>query len=273
MADSNERTPLSSLLADVVASDGGQRFEIPPDWLQGRAVYGGLSAAMCLHATVQQLENDLPPLRSMQVSFIGPAGGEVSARPQVVRQGKSTTFVTVDMHSDDKLAVRSTLCFAKSRESKLAIRDCPPPDVPGIQACGGFFENRQGANGGPNFAQHFNSRLAAGAMPVSGADAPDFTVWLQHKDSASRDTLTGLVALADALPPAAMACFKAPAPISSMTWLFDVLQDNPTTDDGWWLCRSRAEHTVDGYSSQAMTIWNTAGEPVLIGRQNIAIFY
>ena len=273
MADSNDRTSLFSLLASMAPGDNGHRLDIPADWLQGRAVYGGLSAAVCLQATLKQLGEDLPPLRSMQVSFIGPAGSQVSAQPEVVRQGKSTTFVTVDMRSDDKLAVRATLCFAKARESKLAIRDCPAPAVPGIDACSGFFENRQGDNRGPNFAQHFNSRLAAGSMVRSGADSPDFTVWLQHKDPASRDTLVGLVALADALPPAAMACFTEPAPISSMTWLFDVLQDNPTTDDGWWLCRSRAEHTVDGYSSQAMTIWNAAGEAVLIGRQNIAIFY
>ncbi len=258
-----------------MTSEGdARRVEIPADWLQGRAVYGGLSAAICLQATLQQFAaDDLPPLRSVQISFIGPAGSEVRAQPEVVRQGKSTTFVTVDMHSDDKLAVRATLCFAKARESRLAIVDCPMPQVPSVDECGFFFEDRHGANRGPNFAQHFNSRLAAGSMAISGADSPDFTVWLQHKDPASRDTLVGLTALADALPPAAMACFTEPAPISSMTWLFDVLQDNPTTEDGWWLCRSRAESTVDGYSSQAMTIWNAAGEPVLIGRQNIAIFY
>ncbi|MES1926229.1 thioesterase family protein [Salinisphaera sp. T31B1] len=273
MTDSDSRTPLSELLASMSADGDAVRVHIPDDWLQGRAVYGGLSAALCLQATLEGLGDDLPPLRSVQLSFIGPAGSDVRLSPEIVRQGKSTTFVTVDMSSDDKLAVRATLCFARARSSHLSIVDCPAPVVAGVADCADFFRDAEGRNQGPNFAQHFNSRFAGGALPASGAQDPSFTVWMQHKDSASRASLVGLVALADALPPAAMACFAERAPISTMTWMFDVLDDTPHTDDGWWLSRSVAESTADGYSSQAMTVWNSAGQPVIVGRQNVAIFY
>jgi hypothetical protein len=33
-----------------------------------------------------------------------------------------------------------------------------------------------------------------------------------------------------------------------------------------------AETISDGYSSQRMVLWDTSGTPVLIARQNIAIF-
>ena len=86
-------------------------------------------------------------------------------------------------------------------------------------------------------------------------------------------TPVALAALGDALPPAAMAMFETAAPVSSMTWQFELLSDDPTTEDGWWLSQSRAETIGQGYASQAMTIWNHARQPILVGRQSVAVFY
>lgn len=272
MSQDAQRTPLSALMANVTPQGDAFAASISEDWLQGRAVYGGLSAALCLQATLEQFD-DLPPLRSVQMTFVGPAGSAVEIRPTLVRRGKSTAFVTVDLFSNDKLAVRAAFCFGADRQSQLSIRDLPMPEVASPDACESFFEGRGRERVAPNFTQHFNSRHAAGAVPVTDAEKPDFTVWLQHRDDAAHAGVVGLVALADALPPAAMACFAEPAPISTMTWMFDILTDAPDTDDGWWLCRSAAESTAAGYSSQRMQMWNTAGEPIIAGRQNVAIFY
>jgi acyl-CoA thioesterase len=129
------------------------------------------------------------------------------------------------------------------------------------------------AGAGPGFARQFEVRQAAGPSLLSGADEGDICAWVRHKDRAADDTLVGLVALADALPPAAMTMFDKRAAISTMTWHLDLLTDNPQTDDGWWLCRSTTETALDGYSTQRMAIWNAAGEAVIRGRQNIAIFF
>ena len=51
-----------------------------------------------------------------------------------------------------------------------------------------------------------------------------------------------------------------------------MLTDRIETEDGWWLLRTTAETVANGYSSQAMTIWNARGEPILAARQNIAVF-
>lgn len=272
MSEPNPRTPLSVLLDAMTPTASGVHAEVPPDWLQGRAVYGGLSTALCLAATRMQV-GDLPPLRSAQITFVGPASSAVEIAPNVARRGKSTTFVTADMHSERGLATRATFCFGASRDSRLYDIDLPAPPVAAPADCGSFFEDADGRNTGPHFAQHFNSRRADGALPVSDAEVADFLVWMQHKDPAIDPFIVGLVALADALPPAAMARFSNPAPVSSMTWMFDVLTAQPWTADDWWLCRSTAQAIRDGYSSQAMTIWNSAGEPTLIGRQNVAVFF
>lgn len=271
MTESIHRTPLSLLLSHLQPSADGWEIEIPADWLQGRAIYGGLSAALCLQ-TVNNAVADLAPLRSAQIAFVGPAGPGVRIQPRILRQGKSMAFVAADMTSGDNAAVRTTFAFGAARESGLAHLHAEAPDVADADNGARFFEDRDGNNLGPNFAGHFDSVRAAGATPMSGAETPEFCVWMRHRDEAMRESPVGLVALADALPPAAMACMQAPAPVSSITWQFDLLTDQPATAGGWWLCRSRAEQIADGYSAQHMTIWNSRREPVLVGRQSVAVF-
>jgi len=65
---------------------------------------------------------------------------------------------------------------------------------------------------------------------------------------------------------------KEVAPISSMTWMVNILREKPVTTDGWWLLQSRAESAVEGYSSQDMLAWNRDGELVIAGRQSVAVF-
>lgn len=267
MSESQSRTPLSALLSGLQADDGHYAAEITPDWMQGRAIYGGLSAALCLDATLKS-HAGLPPLRSAQLAFIGPAGSAVEIVPTLIRQGKSTAFITADLLSEGKLAVRGNFCFGKARDSRFSRTELPTPAVSGPDECPSFFKPELS----PSFAQHFDGRFAEGSLPMSGARAPDFTVWLRHRDKAIEPAIVGLAALADALPPASMCLFNQPRPISTMTWMFDVLAGEPETEDGWWLCRSTAETARDGYSSQAMSIWNRRGEPMVIGRQNVAIF-
>jgi hypothetical protein len=84
----DELTAFSSMLATLVAVDDHYAITLPADWLQGRTAYGGLSASLCLQATLLA-QPDLPPLRSAQFSFIGPASGALRIRPQLLRQGTS----------------------------------------------------------------------------------------------------------------------------------------------------------------------------------------
>ena len=65
-------TPFSTLLAGMQQEieSHGHSIILPPDWLQCRTAYGGLSAALCLEATHRGIEN-LPPLRSAQYCFVG----------------------------------------------------------------------------------------------------------------------------------------------------------------------------------------------------------
>jgi acyl-CoA thioesterase len=260
-------TPFSQLLASMTLDGTVLTARVTDDWRQGRTLYGGLSTALCVAAALRVFPA-LPPLRSAQFVFVGPASGTVHATPMLLRRGKSTVFVSIDLTGDDGLATRALLCFGAARASALAHGGLSMVVVPPPEDCAAFFV----AGGAPNFAQHFDSRLALGARPVSAAADPDMALWLRHRDAVAGHGTVALVALADAAPPAAMAMFTAPAPISTMTWMVDILADAPADDDGWRLMRSTAETVADGYSSQAMTIWTRAGLALLAARQCVAIF-
>ena len=43
-------------------------------------------------------------------------------------------------------------------------------------------------------------------------------------------------------------------------------------DDGWRLLRSTAETIGEGYSTQVMHLWDRQGRPLVLARQNVAVF-
>lgn len=268
--ESATQTPFSSLLDSLDAA--GDRFTIalPADWLQGRTAYGGLSAALCLQATLRAFP-DVPPLRSAQFAFVGPATGRLGIAPRMLRQGKSAAFAGVDLDGDSGPAVRATLCFGAGRDLPHDHGSLSMPDTPSREACPDFYAWSQR----PNFMSHFDGRLAAGSLPMSGGPVPHMRVWLRHRDTTAPDGLVSLVALADALPPASFASFSDGGPvgaISTMTWSIDMLESEVGNPAGWWLVDAQAETIRDGYSAQATVIWHPDGRPVMAARQTVAIF-
>lgn len=261
-------TPFTELLAGL--SRTGDDFAVVPseDWLQGRTLYGGASAALCTASALRAF-GGLPPLRSAQFAFIGPAAGPLTVRPAVLRQGKSATYVGVDLLGEAGIATRALLCFGAVRESAVDYAHVPVPEAPPPATCGDFFQ------GGfrPNFAHHFDMLDAGGAPPFSMAETPEYKLWIRHKDEGTPTDITALIALADAPPPAAMVRFPSFGPISSMTWSIEVLNARAAgADDGWRLETSRAETITHGYSSQSMMTWAADGTPLLVGRQTVAVF-
>jgi acyl-CoA thioesterase len=69
-----------------------------------------------------------------------------------------------------------------------------------------------------------------------------------------------------------MVLFSQFAPISTMTWSIDMLSSRPSSETGWWLVQCLAETADAGYSAQSTTIWDQTGRPILVARQNVAIF-
>ena len=253
--------------------DGGRwdgeayRVEVPDNWLQGRTAYGGLASAICAEAAAR-LVPDLPPLRSVQVAFLGPSGGAVRAVPAVVRQGKSATFVAVDLLNEGGLATRTLFVFGKARESELNFVDHPFPDVPKFEE----LENAPESPMRPSFLSNFELRPSGGQEPFSGSDQTTICWWGRHKGRVESETEQRVLALGDLLPPSTLPMMKTLAPVSSVNWHFDLLTDDLSTEEGWYLLSSRAQSAGDGWSAQDMAMWASDGRPIAAARQLVAIF-
>ncbi len=254
---------ISSLRFD---EDGSATITIPETWMQGRTTYGGLTAALCLEAAKPFASNT--PIRTAQVAFVGPVGGEVRFTPRLLRQGKNTVFVSVDAETETGFAAQCIFGFGKTRDSQLAFQHLPMPEIPAPDEAESFF--REGPR--PGFTQNFNMKGVLGNPPVSGSGDPTIGLWLRNKDDAAPADATAILAIADCPPPAALSMLSSFAPVSSMTWMAEFLTEDFTTENGWYFAQSTADTAKDSYSSQAMTLWNSTGAPVMVGRQTVAVF-
>jgi len=255
-------TALKTIIDGLTPSDDGWRGAIPDNWLQGRTAYGGLSAALALHVA-QQSDDDLPPLRSAQVAFVGPLSGDIVIRATRLRRGRNAAWIQADVESEAGLGLRATFVFMGPVASKVdhrvgAAPDFPPPE-PGAKIYNGF--------PGVSFTQNFDLLDRR-----EGNGPTEWLRWLRLTDRAGLDSMVELMAIADCLPPAALKLIGGPAPVSSMTWQLNVLGPQPMTADGWWLLRASTDYAKDGSSSQSMAIWNTDGTPIADQIQSVAIF-
>lgn len=250
------------LAAGTFAPDRCQ-FSIPAEWMQGRTSYGGLSSAFALE-TARRLHPELPPLRSAAVSFIGPLAGEVSVTARVLRKGRNATWIAAEVSSDAALGLTASFVFMGPVDSALHLNDAPPPAgwIPPEDAL------PMPPRTGPGFIGNFEVRFG---LPRSSIPLPELCWWVRLRDRTGLDPMVELTAIADALPPGVMPLLRA-GPVSSMTWLINLLTPAPVTRDGWWLVRSAGNYAENGCSSQDMGVWNADGEPVAMGMQSIALF-
>ncbi|MBW6526988.1 thioesterase family protein [Sphingomonas sp. RHCKR7] len=265
MTDPIPATPLAALLAALTRDGAAARWHgtVPPDWQQGRTAFGGLSAAMALHAA-RALEPELPPLRSAQVAFVGPIAGAVTVSAALLRRGRNAAFVAAEVSGEAGLGVRCTFVFMRALSQALTHErgSAPATAPPGP-------DDRVLRGGHPQvaFTRHFEF------VDPPGQDDP--AAWLRWARLAERDGLhpeVELMAIGDCLPPAALRLLGLGAPVSSMTWQLNLLDPAPATRDGWWLLRSTTDHARDGASSQRMAIWAADGRAVAEQVQSVAVF-
>ncbi|GHE46699.1 acyl-CoA thioesterase [Camelimonas fluminis] len=260
-------TPFSTLMAGMTPAGDGFSTFVSEDWQQGRTTYGGMSAALCAQAAAL-MDPELPPLRSAQFSFIGPASGALEARPALLRRGKSAACIGVDLVSDQGVATRAMLTYGAARESRLRYHGKPYPRAAAVEDSADFFGGRQG----PAFSRHFEFRTAGGVMPMSGSAEPEYLIWLRHRDEAAGSSAASLLALTDAPPPTAMALLREFGPISTMTWMVDFTAEAHQDTHEWRLLRMFAEDIGEGYSTQETAVWSPSGKLLAIARQTIALF-
>lgn len=241
--------------------------DLPESWKQGRTAFGGLTAALLL-AAITNDHPKLPPLRTMQVNFIGPAIDLLHVTSTVLREGKNNITIRAELDSDAGAGTHGYFTFGVDRPLDMVMdypikervkrpEELEPHVLPG-QA--------------PNFLVNFDRRWVSGPGFFEQSDNPDMLIWGRLVDEHSWDQgLLPLIILADT-PPAAFGSLSGVRALSSMNWNINFLTDKFETENGWWLMRSATRFIRDGYSSQLIQIWNSEGRRVMDAMQHIAIF-
>lgn len=254
---------LAAILEQFQPNTSSHSISIPPSWHQGRTSYGGLSSALAYQAAKLSAE-DLPPLQSAQIAFVGPLAGEVEVTATILRRGKNTAFVKSEISSSDGVGLSCTFIFMNRRASHLAYEGLSRPVFPPIPA------DENARSGPPEFftghMQYPDKRLELG-MATNRLSS-----WHRFTEHDGLDHVAELLCIGDALPPSAMGLMTEKGMVSSMNWQINMLTDAPATRNGWWFLESETHQAGNGASSQYMTAWNSEGQPMLTGMQSVAIF-
>lgn len=255
---------LGEMFAGAEPLDGGFAVDITDDWLQGRTAYGGLTSAIAL-AVAQRVSDDLPPLRSGQLSMVGPLAGRVEARARVLRQGRNATWVSAELAGEGGVGFIGTFVFMRRIESVLSIEHYPMPH--GVMA---LDEARPvPMDQAPAFLRnHFEVRFA---MPKEALGEADLAWWVRPRDRQGLDPEVECLLCGDALPVAVWPLLGFKVPISSMQWHVNMLGAKASAD-GWWLIRSTSLHAVHGGASEHIMQWRRDGAPAIAGMQSVAVF-
>jgi acyl-CoA thioesterase len=239
------------------------------DWLQGRATFGGLVAAVGNEA-MRKLVPRERPLRSLQTTFVGPAtAGTWKLRARVLRVGKAVTLAQCEVLDGDQVAAVQVGVYGMSRESAVLVK---PPTIEPPRKVEELTDMRfMPERGAPQFVQHFALRWAEGARPFTSTRSPS-KAFIRHRDP-SPLTESHLVALVDCIPTPALSMFKAPAPGSSMVWVLEFFEhDLEFSPEAWWRIDSDIDAATGGYVNQTGLLHDPNGRPVALSRQLFAVF-
>lgn len=273
------------VLERVVCGDGACfGAEIPDDWGQGRATYGGLVAALSYRATRVCGGSDRPP-RGLLASFVGPvAPGPVELRVELVRAGRAASQYLVRITQGDDTKAILQLVFGDARVSSVHVAGDPRPDAPGPEAVSALvFE----AGAMPEFTRHFEYHLTLGEMTFRGADAQAIGGWCRFREPEPKlDRVEMALALTDAWPVPVLPMLRAVAPASSLTWSVEFVAPAADTSDGlagaiaaahpdpngWWYYEARADAAHGGYVQSGARLWTPDGHLAVVSRQLGALF-
>ena len=115
------------------AGEGTWRGTVPPTWSIGFGTNGGFPAALAARAA--ELATGAPP-RSLTLHYLAPpAEAPIDVLTEVVRAGRSTSFVRLRMEQDGTpIVVAQAVCGAWYEDAP-SWTDSAPPELPPLEEC------------------------------------------------------------------------------------------------------------------------------------------
>lgn len=259
----------SEILAQITAA-AEQTIHLPEGWGQGRALFGGLTAAVAWQHAHHGVSTE-QHLRSFTVSFVAPVQpGEAQLVRRILRQGNNVTQVAVEILQQQQVVLSALASYGRSRPSAVRVTDTATAQVPAREHGPSFPKSRLM----PEFTHYFDYHLSVGAMPFSGKPLREFGGWMRFSNERHPITIGLLLGLVDAWPPALLPHLSEPAPASSLTWTIEFPEPLNAEQYGsdWWQYSAYIDYAADGYGHTHAHIWDEHGTLVAISRQTVTVF-
>lgn len=256
---------------EILACGAEGTASIDGTWGQGRALFGGLVASLAFEG-MRALVSPGRPMRSLQISFVGPVEADVplAVNAEVLREGKSVSQVQARLTQNGETRLVALGSFGGARESTVNVASPAAPDAPSPNKCVPlpFLEGLS-----PAFTQHIEMRWTFGSLPFTGKRDPDMGGWMRFRVPPQEMTDAHIVALVDAWPPALLPHLSKPAPASSLSWALDIMHPRAVIGaDEWLLYKATIDQAGSGYGHVHAKIWTAAGELVALSRQTVTVF-
>ncbi|CAM3711389.1 acyl-CoA thioesterase [Parendozoicomonas haliclonae] len=274
MTNKNLKTLLDEM--ERVSEKGSKQqvftAEVTSNWTQGRACFGGLQGALATRAMRLSLDEDIP-LRSLQVSFIGPiAVGGIEILVRILRQGRNVTQVQAEIIQDAKTCCIITACFGVPRMSSIQVESEAFPE--GVAGPDGLVDLPYLKGLTPEFTAQYHMRWGIGGVPFTRQKGNSTGIWARQREESEEITsIEDLIMFADLPPTPALSKLAKPAQASSLTWMLEILEDDfVARNDDWWFIHTTVDHYSHGYGQQQYTIYSPDKKAVALGRQVVTVF-
>jgi acyl-CoA thioesterase len=228
---------------------------------------GGYLGALLANAGDIHLGAGLHQLRGMTIHYLSPPKlGPVEIRVDIIRSGRSVTFLRFEMHQNLAVVLVATGSWASTGKG-LESPQIPIPSVPSPQACP---EPTQLTESPTRLHEKWEIRSVNRAMasPLTPSVA-EMTWWVRPKDPTPISSAL-LVATADALPPPIF--FQSDqikmAPTIDLTiHIRASLQSTKWNAGDWMLAHFVTNHASEGFIEEDGLVWSEEGTLLCMSRQ------
>ncbi|MGE0219783.1 acyl-CoA thioesterase [Mycolicibacterium sp.] len=240
------------------ADPGWVHGQTSPVWANMVGPFGGITAAVLLHAVEQHPDRLGQPL-ALTVNFTAPvADGDYDIAVKPIRTNRTTQHWTVELWQDGAVTTNATAVFGKRRDTwsdtEKPASPVPPPD-----------EIRPtGLPGNIVWANQFEMRYVEGPPAVGVPPEPSSVTTLWVRDRAGRELdFASLAAMSDIFYPRVFLRRGSTSPagtVSLTTYFHADAAELAAIDGDFILCRAYANRFSNGYFDQSGHLWSRAGE-------------
>lgn len=219
---------------------------------------GGYLAGLMLQAAAAALPQ-APPPRSLSVQFLAaPAFAPLTLRPQVLRPGRSTAFVSVTADQGGRTLLAGQALFGLPGDETWPSA---MPDVPAPQP---MVNVPLPAMAKPHFTTVNDYAFVDGAAFSGGA--PLLRCWMRVKDRPL--DAAGAAFLLDAIYPSFLVAARKPIQNASVDIRYDFFDALADQKPGDWALVVFRTHAFDGaWASEDGELWSQDGRLLALSRQ------